>query len=129
VDLSDKKYGDADIALGTLLLAKNQTVEGESLLRAGLALNPRSWQGQVELSKLELSHGHLDLALTAAEEAESLAPDQPVVYRLLSLVHLKQKNYSALRSDLDAYIRLDPDSPIGVHAKQLRAQLDNQLAR
>jgi Tfp pilus assembly protein PilF len=126
-DLSQKKYGDADIALGALLLHRNAFNEGESLLRQGLALNPRSWPGQFELGELELSRGHMEAALAAAQTATQLAPQQPVVYRLLSIIELRQKNYPALIAALDSYIELDPDSPAGVRAKELRAEAEKHL--
>lgn len=128
-EISQKKYGDANIALGTLLLHRNEIAEGEPLLRLGLASNPHSWPGQFELGELELSRGHLDAALAAANMAAQLAPQQPVVYRLLAVIHLRQKNYSELISALDSYIELDPDSPAGVRAKELRAQAQSQLAK
>lgn len=127
VELSDKKYADADIALATLLLNRNEQTEGEPLLRTGLASNPQSWPGQVELGKLELSRGHLEAALAAAQTAAQLAPQQPVVYRLLAVIHVQDKNYSELISALDSYIVLDPNSPAGVRAKELRAQAQKEL--
>jgi tetratricopeptide (TPR) repeat protein len=127
VELSQRKYPDADIALGTLLIHRNETPEGESLLRQGLALNPRSWPGQFELGELELSRGHVELALSAAQSAAELAPQQAVVYRLLAVIQLRQKNYSAMVSALDSYIQLDPDSPAGKRAKELRAQAQKEL--
>ncbi len=128
MELSQKKYPYADIALGTLLLHRNVADEGESLLRHGLALNPNSWPGQLELGELELSRGHLELALSAAEKAAGLAPQQAMVYRLLAVILLRQKNYPALVSALDSYIELDPDSPAGLRAKELRTQAEQQLA-
>ena len=127
VDLSQKQYPDADIALGTLLLDRGETKEGETLLREGLVLNPRSWQGQYALGKMELSRGHEDVALAMARLAAALAPNQPIVYRLLAVIHLRQKNYAALLTDLDAYLQLDPDSPAGLRAKELRAQAEKQV--
>jgi tetratricopeptide (TPR) repeat protein len=127
VQLSDKKYADADIALGTILLHRNEQSEGEPLLRLGLASNPHSWPGQVELGELELSRGHLEPALAAAQTAAQLAPQQPIVYRLLSVIHLREKNYAALISALDSYIALDPSSPAGIRAKELRAQAQKEL--
>jgi tetratricopeptide (TPR) repeat protein len=127
VELSQRKYADADIALGTLLLHRNALNEGESLLRQGLALNPRSWPGQFELGELEFSRGHMEAALAAAQTAVRLAPQQPVVYRLLSIIELRQKNYPALISALDSYIDLDPNSPAGVRAKELRAEAEKHL--
>jgi tetratricopeptide (TPR) repeat protein len=127
VNLSQKKYADADIALGSLLLQRGEEHPGEELLRQGLASNPHSWPGQFALGELEMTRGHMEPALAAAEQAAELAPNQPVVYRLLAIIHLRQKDYSALVSDLDAYLQLDPDSPAGLRAKELRAQAQKQV--
>jgi tetratricopeptide (TPR) repeat protein len=129
VDISQKAYADADIALGTLLLHRGETGQGEPLLRQGLAGNPHSWPGQAELGQLELSRGHLELAQVAAEKAVELAPQQPFVYRLLAVIQLKEQNYAGLIPTLDSYIRLDPDSVAGVRAKELRAQAEKELGK
>ena len=128
VDLSSQTHADAVLALALLWLGRHDVARGEPLLRHGLELNPNSWMGYFELGKLELYRNHFEPALLAAEKAQSLAPDQPLVYRLLSLIHLKQQNYSAALVDLDAYIRLDPDSPDGQHAKEIRADTQRRLA-
>src|SRR6202166_3122811 len=117
VSLSNQTYPDAVLALAILLLGRHDSEDGEPLLRRGLELNPNSWAGHYELGKLELYRMHLERALDAAQKAESLAPQQPKVYRLLSLIHLRQKNYQAALADLDAYILLDPDMPAGRNAK------------
>jgi tetratricopeptide (TPR) repeat protein len=127
VSLSNQTYPEAVLALAILLLGRHDSSNGEPLLRRGLELNPDSWVGYYELGKLELYRMHLQPALDAAKTAESLAPQQPKVYRLLSLIHLRQKNYQAAVADLDAYIRLDPDSPDGQTAKQIRADTQRQL--
>jgi len=98
------------------------------LLREGLTLNPHSWPGQFQLGSLEVARGHLELAFTAADEARALAPNQPGVYRLLAVIHLRQKDYPALIRDLDAYLRLDPDSPAGLRAKEIRAAAEKEIA-
>jgi hypothetical protein len=127
VSLSNQTYPDAVLALAVLLLGRHDSTEGEPLLRRGIELNPNSWVGYYELGKLELYRMHLEPALDAAQKTESLAPQQPKVYRLLSLIHLRQKNYQAALADLDAYIRLDPDSPEGKTAKQIRADTQRQI--
>jgi Flp pilus assembly protein TadD len=128
VELSHKRYPDANIALGSLLLQRGEKAEGESLLREGLAGNPRSWPGQFALGEFEMNRGHVEPALAAAERAAKLAPNQPIVYRLLAVIHMRQRNYSALLADLDAYLLLDPDSAAGKRAKELRAQTEKQVA-
>lgn len=127
VSLSNQTYPEAVLALAVLLLGRHDSDDGEPLLRRGLELNPNSWVGYYELGKLELYRMHLEPALDAAKTAVSLAPQQPKVYRLLSLIHLRQKNLQAALADLDAYIRLDPDSPEGHTAKQIRADTQRQL--
>jgi tetratricopeptide (TPR) repeat protein len=127
VESSQQKCAEADIALGTLLLHRNAMKEGETLLRKGLAFNPNSWPGQFELGELEMSRGHVEPALSAAEQAEILAPRRPMVYRLLAVIHLRQKNYAALLKDLDSYLQLDPDGPAAARARELRKEAQRQL--
>ncbi len=128
LDLSQQKYADANIALGTILIHRHEVREGEPLLRQGLASNPHSWPGQFELGELELSRGHFESALAAAQTAAQLAPQQAVIYRLLAVIHLRQKNYPALITALDSSIELDPNSPAGLRAKELRIQAEKQMA-
>jgi hypothetical protein len=71
-------------------------------LRLGLASNPRSWPGQFELGKLELS---------AAENAKVLAPGQAVVYWLLAAIHLRQQNYPPLTIPVFHWIWIAPQLP------------------
>jgi tetratricopeptide (TPR) repeat protein len=123
---SGDTYAPADIRLGSLLLDRSDFAESERLIRKGISLDPKFWLGHYELGRALLARKDLPEALAAAEEAQLLAPTVPIVYRLLSNIHLLQKNYPALLEDLDAYIGLDPDSPAGVRAKQVRDQIQQQ---
>jgi tetratricopeptide (TPR) repeat protein len=129
VELSRENLGESDLALAMLLIAKHDTARGEELLRKGLELNPNSWMGFFELGKLELYRNHLEAALEAAQRAKELAPAQPMVYRLMSLIHLRQKNDAAALVDLDAYIKLDPDSAAGETAKKIRVDTQERLEK
>lgn len=129
VNLSQQKYAEADLALASLWLSRHDSARGEPLLRKGLDLKPDSWTGYYQLGKLELYRNQLDAALRAAEKAKSLAPEQAIIYRLLSLVHLRQKNDIATLEDLDAYLRLDPDSPEAATARKIRADVQLRLAK
>jgi tetratricopeptide (TPR) repeat protein len=129
IELSHDTYGDADVGLGTLLVEKGEAGEGEKAIRRGVELNPNSWMGFYELGKLDLGRDHLDLALKSAERAKALAPNTPIVYRLLANIHVRQKDYVDLLGDLDAYIKLDPDSPAGLRAAQMRQQIAQEIAK
>jgi tetratricopeptide (TPR) repeat protein len=83
--------------------------------------------GYYQLGKLEALGGHLDEAEKRAEQARQFAPATAIIYQLLANIHMKQKNFAALLDDIDDYLRLDPDSPAGLRAKQIRAQIQKQM--
>ena len=127
IDLSEKKYGPGFIGLGTLAIDKKDDSAGEKLVRQGVTLNPDYWLGHFELGRALFNEGKTDEAATAAEQAKSLAPNEPITYRLLTMIHLKQKNYRAAVADIDEYVKLDPDSAAGRRAKELRGQVAEKI--
>jgi len=100
------------------------------LWRANFSLKPRRACPTKQGRDLNLPDFSWPSAIRSrrAEQACSVAPQQPVVYRLLAVIHLQQQDYPALLDNLDAYIRLDPDSPAGQRAKQLRADTLQHLS-
>jgi tetratricopeptide (TPR) repeat protein len=128
LEASQEKYGDAYVGLGSTLINKGKIAEGESALTHGVQLNPKSSLGFYELGKVQLSQKRIDEASKSAEQARSLAPNFASVYRLLANIHIQQKNYAALLQDIDAYVKLDPDSPAGVRAKQMREEVVRKMA-
>jgi Tfp pilus assembly protein PilF len=129
IEVSQDNYGDADVGLGTMLVEKGDVEAGEKTIRRGVELNPSSWMGFYELGKLDLNRSRLESGLQSAERARSLAPNTPIIYRLLANIHMRQKNYPGLLRDLDAYVKLDPDSPAGLRAKQMRVEVEQELAK
>ena len=128
IELSRDTYGEADIGLGTMMIDEADLSGGEKAIRRGIALSPTVWLGHYELGRVLLNENRIEDAEKAAVQARSLAPSTPIVYRLLANVHLRQQNYEALLADLDAYLKLDPQSPAGVRAKQLREQVQQKVA-
>lgn len=127
IALSGDKYSEAEVGLGTLMLDRRDFAQGEKTVRRGAELNPDYWLGQYELGRALLNLDKVAEALQAAEQAKSLAPSAAIVYRLLSNIHLRQKDYPALLADIDSYIKLDPDSTAGIRAKQLREQVAQKV--
>jgi tetratricopeptide (TPR) repeat protein len=120
IEVSQDRYGEAEVGLGTMLLERGDAAEGEKAVRRGIELSPNYWFGHYELGRALLTENKLTDALKSAEQAKSLAPSAAIVYRLLANIHLQQKDYPALLADIDAYLKLDPDSPAGIRAKQWR---------
>ncbi len=127
IELSGDKYGDPSIGLGTLRLGKGDDTAAEKLIRHGLELSPNSWLGYYELGRAYLGENRLADAKKAGEQARSLMPSAAIVYRLLANIHMREKDYAALLADIDTYVKLDPDSPAGLHAKEMRAEVVQRI--
>ena len=128
IEVSIDKYGEAEVGLGTVMIDKGDYASAEKAIRRGIELNPNLWLGHYELGRTFLNEKKISDAKDSAEQARLLAPSAPVVYRLLFNIHLLQKDYPALLQDLDMYLKLDPDSPAGARAKQLREQVQQKIA-
>lgn len=129
IEQSHNTYGEASVHLGALLADRGEVDAGEKAILRGVELNPNSWFGFYELSRLDLSRNRLELALKSAERAKALAPNAPIIYRLLTNIHMRQANYTAVISDIDAYLKLDPTSPAGVRAAEIREQVVQRIAK
>ena len=127
-EMSGDKYCQASVGLGTFLLDNGNIPEAEKKIRHGVELDPTFWLGFYELGRVKLAENKPVDARAAAEQAKSLAPNEPTVYRLLAKIDIQQKDYPSALKDLDAYIKLDPDSVIGLRAKQLRQEIAQKVS-
>jgi tetratricopeptide (TPR) repeat protein len=127
IELSNDKYAAADFDLGAMLMNRRQFADGEKIVRHGLELDPSAWIGHYELGRALFYEKRVPDALKSAEQARSLQPNAAITYRLLALIHTSQHDESALLQDLDSYIRLDPDSAMGLRAKQLRDKVATSI--
>lgn len=129
IEVSNDKYGEPVIGLASFLIDTGDIAQSETMTRHGLELSPNSWYGHYQLGRILFTENKVAEALKSAEQARSLDPNALIVYRLLSNIHLSQKDYPALIQDLDAYIKLDPDSSAGVRAKEIRKQVEEKISK
>ncbi|HEY2108922.1 MAG TPA: carboxypeptidase regulatory-like domain-containing protein [Candidatus Acidoferrales bacterium] len=127
MELSTNTYGEPVIGMGTILLDKADNAGGEKMIRRGLELSPNFWLGYYELGRACLAENQLAEAKKASEQARSLMPNAAIIYRLLANVHMREKDYPALLEDIDAYLKIDPNSPAGAHAKEMRAEVIQKI--
>ena len=127
LELSKNTYGEPVIGMGTILLDKADYAGGEKMIRCGLELSPNFWLGYYELGRACLAQNHLAEAKKAGEQARSLMPNAAIVYRLLANIHMREKDYPALLADIDTYLKIDPNSAAGAHAKEMRTQVIQKI--
>jgi tetratricopeptide (TPR) repeat protein len=129
IEVSNDKYGEPVIGLASLLIDTGDTAQSEKMIRHGLELSPNDWFGHYQLGRILFNENKVAEAQKSAEQARSLAPNAAIVYRLLSNIHLNQKDYPALIEDLDAYIKLDPSSLAGGRAREIREQVQEKISK
>ena len=129
IEVSNDKYGEPVIGLASFLIDTGDFAQSEQMTRHGLELSPNSWFGHYQLGRILFAENKVADAQKSADQARSLDPNAAIVYRLLSNIHLSLKDYPALIQDLDAYIKLDADSPAGVRAKEIRKQVAEKISK
>jgi cytochrome c-type biogenesis protein CcmH/NrfG len=102
---------------------QNRPSDAEPLARRVIAADPSAWRGPYELSRALLGLRRLPEAEASAYAARDLKPDNPDVYLLLTEIHRRTQNPSALLEDIDAYLKLAPQGPAAPQVRQLREQL------
>jgi tetratricopeptide (TPR) repeat protein len=128
VALSSGQFAPPLLGLGGVLGLQEKFAEAEEVTRKGLDLDMASWSGHYYLGWALLGLNRLEEAEKSVREALRLKTDFPEALRLLIDIHSREKNYSALLKDLDEYLKLDPDSPVGLRAKALRESAQRMLA-
>jgi tetratricopeptide (TPR) repeat protein len=129
IEVSRGRYPPADFGLGVALSLQQQFADAESAMRRGLDLDPGEAEGYFTLAWVLLKAEHVADAEKSARQAVLLRTDFADAYLLLAQIHLRQGNTSELVSDLDAYIKIDPNGPHNAEAIGVRNQAQQLLAK
>lgn len=123
VDLSSSRYSEAIFMLTGLLNDTNRFEDAATFARKGIDVDPGSWRGPFELSRALSGLKQLDEAEKSAVEARNLKPDNPSVYLILANIHIQRRDYGALQTDLEGYLKLVPSGPEADQARKTRDEL------
>jgi Carboxypeptidase regulatory-like domain len=111
------------------------SLHGLAIYLKPLAENkPPSKSGAVSAHELSMPQKARDLMVSGKKklyqdkDAQSGLEDFRQAVSIAPNIHMQQKNYAALLQDIDAYVKLDPDSPAGIRAKRLREKVQEKLA-
>jgi len=123
IDLSKESYVEGYYILAKLLTDGRRFTEAEPAARKAVELDANSWQGQFELARATYGLNNLADAEESAAAAAKLQPDHPETYLILANIHGRTHNYAKLVEDLNAFLKLDPNSPQAAQARQTRQQI------
>lgn len=122
-ELSQEKFAEPLIALGSLRSDEQKFPEAEGLIRRGLAVDASSWLGHYELARVLFGENRLGEAEKSVGEALHRRADYAPAYLLRANIRIRQKNYPALMEDLEEYLRLAPNGPFSEQARQMQDQI------
>jgi len=120
IELSGNRYAQSMLALGALLATEQKYTDAEGTLRMALAIDEDSWTGHYLLAYSLFGLNRLDEAVHDALEASRAQPDEPKIYLLLADIHGREKDYSAILTDLDTYLKLVPEGDTAKAARALQ---------
>ena len=129
IEVSHGRYPPADFGLGVALCLQQQFADAEGAIRRGLDLDSTDAEGYFTLAWVQFNAAFVRDAEKNARQAVLLNANFASAYLLLAQIHLRQGDTSALVSDLDAYLHLDPNGPHNIEAMAVRAQARQLLAK
>jgi tetratricopeptide (TPR) repeat protein len=129
IALSESKYTPPLFGMGLALASQKQYADAESYIRAGLQLEPTSPSGLLALGWVLYSAQRVVEAEKAARDAVLYNPNLAMAHLLLAQIHRRQNNSAAMVGDLDAYLRLDPDSSRSRALRSTRDEAQQSLTR
>jgi len=127
IELSEGRYAPSQSGLSLVLCFEKQFAEAQAVAHVGLRLDPADATGHYALASALLATNRLADAEKSALLAILHRPAFPAAYLLLGQIHQHQNNPVAVVADLDAYLKLDPDSPRSAKVKAIRAETQNAL--
>jgi tetratricopeptide (TPR) repeat protein len=128
IELSKGRYSWPQFGLGVVLCIQKQYAEAERAVRAGLDQYPADPDANLVLAWVLFSAGRLPEAERSARQAILGNAKLSMAYLLLAKIHLRQSDMRALVSDLNEYLRLDPDGAENTQARAMRVEAEQVLA-
>jgi Flp pilus assembly protein TadD len=127
VELSDGTFFPPLYRLADLYNDQGKYQEAEPVARQAIALDASAWSGFFELARSLMGLKRVSEAETSAIQARDLSPQTPQIYLVLANIHALQQKYPAAVQDLDAYLKLVPDSQNSESVRRTRDKLQQQI--
>jgi len=129
IDLSSSQYADAFFLLAEMLDDSNRFGEAEPIARQGVKLEELSWRGHLCLARALAGLKRAQEAEFSANMASQLNPTRADIFLVLGNIHIQEHSYASVIKDFDAYLRLEPASPLSDAIRQSQEQARKALRR
>lgn len=119
----DPRRGDAYIGRGNLYLERNEAIAAIADFDMAVRLDKRSLPGYVGLGHARFSLSNYKKAVKHFKDARSLAPEDPMIHRMLMLSYFKDGNNKQARKSYEKFLQFASESEVQ------RMQNDSKLTR
>ena len=127
IDASGGYYAEPHFGLSAVLCNRQKFTDAEPISRKGLELAPAFGPGHFLLAWALFGLNRLDEAEVLAHEASILSPKFALTHLLLANIYNRRGDYSAVLSELDAYLRLEPDGPMSDQVRRAQGFFKQRL--
>jgi tetratricopeptide (TPR) repeat protein len=120
----DPDYIDSYIMLGQMLNSEKRYADSEQVLQEGMRRSPGSWQFYYQLGVAHFGLGEYPKAQSEYERVLALNPSPPAEFHVkVADLYLKEKSYDKAYSNMDAYLKADPDGRFAAKIKKIMQQM------
>ena len=119
IELSGGTYAPAYFGLGVVLSATGEYQNAAEVVRSGLSLAPMDAGGHCTMAWILYSLQRINEAEYSAQEAVRWDPNFAMARLMLAEIHRTQNRLPELVEDLTIYLRLDPNGPRSVRAREV----------
>lgn len=120
----DSDYIDSYIVLGQMLNSQKRFADGERILQEGVRRAPASWQFYYQLGVAYSGLGKYSQAQTEYQKVLELNPIPPPDLRVkLADLYLKEKAYDKAYSQMDEYLKAEPNGRFAARVKSVMEQM------
>jgi tetratricopeptide (TPR) repeat protein len=127
IDLTGGAYGPPQFAMGMVLCEQHDFRQAETAIQRGLDVDPSSATGKYFLGWAQFALNRLAEAERSVRQALLRRANFADAYFLLARIHQRQNNAPAVVEDLNAYLKLDPNSGGNAQAKALLEKTQQAL--
>ena len=129
IDASGGRYAEPHFGLSAVLCNRQKFKDAEPVIRKALELAPAFGPGYFILAWALFGLNRMDEAAEIAHEASILGPKFPLTHLLLANIYNRRSDYSAVLSELDAYLRLEPDGPMSDQVRLIHGLVKQRLIK
>jgi tetratricopeptide (TPR) repeat protein len=129
IDASGGYYAEPHFGLSAVLCNRQKFADAVPIIRKALELAPAFGPGHFILAWALFGLNRLDEAEQIAHEASILSPKFAPTHLLLANIYNRRTDYSAVLSELDAYLRLEPDGPMSDQVRLVQGLVKQKLIK